>query len=295
MIPHLPGWTKLWEPDALTLFAPSGAAHGVIRYRERLQPLQSLEQLVSDFVAREPGFVVDAIEPTVRFTTREGERGEALTMRGRLAETWAQRDLAIVTGELCYSRLTGVLLDKRHSHTFTQLIRGLATGISLGMALRRRRFEYDAPPGWLRRDCGLTTHWTPARISENSLLLTVCPAEPTTVQPEQLIAGMLDELRSDGWCIEATDSLAVDGVNAELYAQGWQIVARTPEMERHFRELVVLRDNHFIYPLTLESTDAELLHLQRPVMLDVARSIQPILRGTQSPVLAPQLYRSWCA
>lgn len=215
MLPHLPAFAA--RPTATGyLLAPLAATRsGVIRYIERVCPLQRVSDLVRARLLS--GFIETARSPIEPLVTVEAEHAARITITGHHGERWVQRDFGFVFGDDFAVLLDGTCLDRAASELFTAATTELVRGVRLGMPFRRRRFRYAAPPDRVAFVRGLETDWLSA-----ANVLTVFPAE----------RGNLDQLSSiacrNGFMAEQTSTTAVTTIIATAPSR-WRAVAGVEE------------------------------------------------------------------
>jgi hypothetical protein len=160
------------------LLAPADApGSGVIRYEARVRPLRRVSEMVAPRLP--PPFVETSRTPIVPFVTAEGEDGARLTVHGR----GVQRDFAFVFGDDFAATLDASSITD--GPRFTAAVATLADGVTLGMPLRRRRFRYQPPAGWMPFVRGLETDWT---SPDGRQRLTVFPAERAGLEHVAVVA-----------------------------------------------------------------------------------------------------------
>lgn len=275
MVPQLKGWSKQYTGDSITFYPPEGPNIGGIRYRERVRPLTRVSAVVEQIVERYPQFKVGGVGKIETFTTSEGEYAATVTINGRINEAPAQRDLGFVFGDDFYALLSALTVDAGRFSEFTRWVKLLVTLDAHALGVRRRRFHYDPPPGWQGLPRGFTTEWAPLDFPKNLSLIHVFPANPINEAPEMVLEQMLAEDSANGFTLEAMRGPEPIASLHGLQGMAWNIVGRFAQKPRSHRDLVVFKDQRFLYSLRLETMQEDRAK-ERQVFLDVVRSSHPI-------------------
>ncbi len=178
MIARVAGWSWEVAGDAVRLVHPRGPAAGVLRYRERVTPIRSLQALLGD--RDDPAFVAHASPQVTPFLTDEGEYAVRVAVSGVRAGAPLHRVLAVVFGDDWYAELSGVASSPSAFAALTETVRTVAVEDRLMLGHpRRRRFDYAPPPGWSSyAPLPLTACWFPPGYPADDQLITVYPATP---------------------------------------------------------------------------------------------------------------------
>jgi hypothetical protein len=275
VIPHVTGWTKVYSGDSLALYHPEGAAVGGIRYRERVRPLVGASLVVEELLARFPQFQGAAPNRPEMLVTAEGEYAAHVVVSGLVDGKPAQRDVGLVFGDDFYALLSGLCVVEEKFAEFSRLVRLLVRLDSHALGVRRRRYLYTPPPGWHGQARGLTTEWSPLDFPQVPTLIHVFPANPLAEQPQTVLDQMLAEDAANGFVFEAMRGPEPIASLHGLAGLAWNIVGTFGGKPRSHRDLVVLKDNRYLYSLRLETMQEE-RSVERALFLELVRSVQPI-------------------
>jgi hypothetical protein len=254
MIPHTPGWSWELRSDAIWTAPPEGKGAGVIRYIERARPLTRIRDVVKTF-ERDGRFRVVRTSTPERIITREGEYGALVTVDGLLLEAPVQRTVATVFLDDFYSLIDGLALHADHYVRVADQVRNLALNDAHWLSpLRRRRFYYVPPAGWAGVAGLLHAFWFPQDHPANASKLTVLPAFPVPPGSPSFIDDVAkDQLAfGDSFALE-TNSEATPIVTAgRIPGSQWDGLGTAGGKVR-YRDVHILEDGRFAYPLILES------------------------------------------
>jgi hypothetical protein len=254
-------WSCDLRDDGLVLAPREAPAQGMIRYYARRAPLVTLEQIVASLPAP-VGYAAATRSPPERLVTVEGEHGVLIAESGVLDRGPAERTVAVVYGDDFYTVLVGLA---RHPRGFDRIrgeVRRLARHDLHRLGVRRRRFLHAPPPGWHGFASGpLQTRWAPLDYPRRRAMIVVEPAVPI----------------ADGW--DGAAGLPCDGAvrtRAGLTGHRWRRDGRAGER----RELVVLADRRYLYPVAI---DRHLADVAAALTFDaLVDSIEPV------PAAAPR-------
>jgi hypothetical protein len=279
VIPHLKGWTRTYSGDAITLYPPEGAALGGIRYRERVRPLARVSHVVEQMLSRYPAFKPTQVGKPEMVVTQEGEYGALVKVAGTFNGQPAQRDLGFVFGDDFYALLSAISLVPDRFETYTKHVKLLVTVDSHCLGVRRRRFLYTPPAGWSGRPRGGMAEFTPPDFPRNLSLIQVFPANPITETAESVMENMLAEDYAGGFVLDAMRGPENIGSLHGLNGMAWNVVGKFGDKPRSHRDLVVFRDQRYLYSMRLETMQEE-RSAERQVFLDMVRSAHPIPTGS---------------
>jgi len=279
VIPSLVGWSMELLPRGLAMTHPDGAATGTILYRERAQPLRRLGVLLHEVLATLPRFEVDHIGAPERVMTYDGEYGALVTVRGTQAGRPAQRDFGFVFGDDFFSSVGGLCLVDDLRPSFTDIVRELVRQDVHALGLRRRRFEYQPPPGWQPVPRGMATEWLPPDYPRNLTWLMAYAANPKNLVPGVSLAASVVYLEQLGHRIEdrsPPEDVAVGSLTGQR-----QVIRTAPRDGKPplVREVVLLEDQRYVYAFELSSYS--------PPHHDAARAALDGVLATVRPLPAP--------
>jgi hypothetical protein len=249
---------------------------GAIRYRERIRPLVRVSTVIEQLLERFPAFKPTSVSPVEMVVTHEGEYGALARIAGTVKDAPAQRDLGLVFGDDFYALVSGIALVSDHFAELGEMVRLLVMMDSHALGVRRRRFLYTPPPRWQGLSRGGTSEWTPLDFPRNPSLIQVFPANPLPDDPERVLEHMLaEDTETSGFHTEAVNGPQPITSLHGLSGAAWNIVGRSGEGPRTYRDLVVFRDPRYLYSLRLE-TMREDRQAEREIFLDLVRSAHPI-------------------
>jgi hypothetical protein len=273
VIPPILGWRMDLLPNGAAFTHPDGSQVGTIHYRSRARPVQRIGGLVRHILAHTPGFTADSISAPERLLTLDGEHAGLVTVTGRQNDVPAQRDLGFVFADDWFSSVGGLCLADELRPRFTALVRELTTLDVHVLGVRRRRFEYQPPPGWQPLAHDLVTEWLPPDYPSNLTTLTVFAANPTdlvqTPTQEVIVAG----LERAGYRVERS---AQTTLTTDSGLPGTRHVVELTKARRVFRDMVQLRDDRYVYPLELNSADERRWPAHQDIFAQLVRSIRPV-------------------
>ncbi len=253
MIQRIPSWT--WEPrgGGITMVAPSGTA--VIRYRERIRPVQSVAAILRDRAAdrRYRATATSAIEPLV---TGEGEYGAAVDLVGEMVGSPAgttpgalPRTLGFLFTDDWYSEVTGIALRPDEGATVAHWVRKLIVDSRLMLGTRRRRYVYAKPLGWdgyARLPLYMT--WFPPEHPRDPTSITMYPAlpAPSGIDEDPNFGMIPTGPPASAELIAETEPPAPVELG-RLTGTRWQFQVRDERGRTMQRTTVLLRDDRYLY------------------------------------------------
>jgi hypothetical protein len=294
MIPHLQGWTRRYQGEAIVLVPPEGPALGTIRYRESVTPLRRLRAIVEAALAAEPRFRAASVEKPRPIVTSEGEYGATLVATGAVAGVAAQHHVGVVFTDHGYDVITGLVERAEAFERFATAVTSLTTEDSLGLGVRRRRFWYDAPTRWQGLARGLATEWTPPGFPRDKALILVLPANPIapSEQDQDLAAKLVTKALASQRAVDDVTGPFPAASAHGLSGSWWTVVARFPGGEPLRREIALLRDARHVYTLHVEA--AESAHASGlAAFKQVVQSVRPLPPARRTPADAAELVRAY--
>jgi hypothetical protein len=277
MIPSLVGWTTETLPQGVALTHPGGRHIAVIHYRERARPLRRLGQLLAEILPRLPGWATDKIGEPERLLTFDGEHAALVTIAGRQDGEPAQRDLGVVFGDDFFSAVGGLCRPEALRPEVTRLVRELTRRDTHALGIRRRRFEYEVPPGWSPVALpGFAVQWLAPGFPRDRTTLKIFAALPHRVGEGLTMEDFVRSVEAAGHTIRARrvvqqlDVRGLAGAVEEIHP------ARKDELPAACR-LAILRDERYLYALEMWSA-RELAddHPHWATFRDVLASIVPV-------------------
>lgn len=291
MIQLPPAWTVVPESGVVRLVHPAGAATAVVHYRERMRPLVRLGLLVPEFLASVPAFEVRSPWAPEVLTTTEGEHAALVTFQGIENGRASQRDLGFVFGDDFFASLSAQCTMPEQFADMTSLVRQLVLSDSHALGVRRRRFAYHAPNGWEPIVEGFVTDWYPPGFPNDSMILTMRPANPRVLEPLETLASMVEALGLARYRVAVAAPLSVLRTVAGL--QGSLVTVRVGRGGRSvLKQAAVLQDVAYTYAVEVTAGSVEQLAAHPGLVLAVAESIIPV-PGAASPTHDPELFSHW--
>jgi hypothetical protein len=276
VIPDVPHWQWSCVAGEITLLPPEGPRAGIIRYRERLRPLDRVRRLVDAIV--DPALVITATRAPEHRATAEGEDAAWVVQEARRGDAPARRFVGFVLGDDCYARLVAVVHDLAQAARFETVAGALLAADTHARGVRRRRYRYAAPAGWLgRRLDDFHEEWTPHEHPRDPTRILVCPAAPATGGDPLAVglAALAREPRRDFTAEQQHGPVAVEV--SPLAAAHVQLVGRRDDRPA-VRDVLLLRDERYVYPLAADST-APLAARNRALLEALAATVVPVPRG----------------
>jgi hypothetical protein len=269
------GWALVNEADHVVLVHPAGRQVASIEYRERVHPLLKVGALVRRFLAHHPEFECRELPDCVeRVMTAEGEFGALATLEGKERGVPAQRDLGFVFGDDFYALVSAVCYRAEAFDEVTRTVRELVASDAHALGVRRRRFEYAPPRGWQPLARFFVTDWLAPGYPRDNVYLTVYPANPVSVAPQNMLAALAGAGRTEQTRVER-ERLATLRTPSGLIGEIAEVVLVTGE-HRAIKLCAVLQDPRYAYALEAQAqTDAQLSAHRREIE-DVFTSVQPI-------------------
>jgi len=275
MIPLLPGWSVIARGGGLTLMPPEGAECGVIGYDERRRPQRPIASLLAEAQARGPRFQVTKQRGPEPLTTHEGEYAALVVQDGVLdgVATAVQRSIGYVFGDDFYACIAGLALRPEQFARFEAQVRLLIQNDRHHLGVRRRRFLFAPPAGYIGSErTPLHAYYYGPGYPRDPAVIVVYPAIPRSMW-------QADDLPQH---LRPIQGLSVQGISgpflrstATLNGDTWTLHGLDDERRAMTRTLVVLYDDRYVYPLSLDVLlEREGDHVAR--FQTVVDSVQPI-------------------
>lgn len=251
----LAGWMREWTSDGLVLFPADERDQVLVRIRQEL-PLQRLRRCVDDYCAEAArlGFSDVEVGPLERFSTYEGEPAGTVTIAMRSAHRQATEiTLALIAGDAtCWLVEATAGMEARFA-SVRRTTRLLAELAFLGKGeLRRRRYEYRPPAGWIllpHPRGAIWLHPEYPRFPARMLVFDACPVRHgVSEQADQMVTiqNRLLELENG-----STRPMAAGDLRGEL--RRYRVKPGAPGALAVWEALLV--DDRFVYRTELEAPD----------------------------------------
>lgn len=262
MIQRIPSWT--WSPrgGGITLTPPGGGA--VIRYRERVRPLQTVAGILRDRAA-DTRFRATSVSPIESLVTAEGEYAAVVDVQGVLdaapeggSATTAARTLGFVFADDWYSEVAGIALREALVAPVKIWVRRLIHESQLMLGIRRRRFVYEPPPGWYGyARLPLFMTWFPPEYPRDATSITVYPALPAPVGVDEAPHfGMIPVGPPATAEVLAEVAARAPLEHGRLTGFCWELLVRDERGRNMQRSMVMLRDDRYLYVAYLDRDSA---------------------------------------
>lgn len=283
MLPRLPGWTHTVDGDALLLVPPGGPEWGAVRYRERVRPLVRMAEVVKT-MPPPAGLLVRSVSPPESLFTAEGEFAALCEMSAEVMGRPVRRAVGVVLGDDYYASFDGVGLRSEQPSWIVDTVRELVRADRHYLGVRRRRYFFE-PPKELQglERVPLHAYYYPPAYPRDPTLLVLHPALPRTLAPThdlwQLFQPIdLPPVRSASEVMPAT--------TPRMAGEAWECRYVLPSGAERIRDVIVLSDDLYLYPLSLDSPPP-LLERNRQVANRLLQSIQPLPRPAGVPTAPP--------
>ncbi|MFN0251989.1 MAG: hypothetical protein ACKV2T_34250 [Kofleriaceae bacterium] len=196
-----------------------------------------------------------------RLATREGEYAAIATGDGRLR--------AVVLGDRHFVQLDG-RPNAGHADAFAAAFREVVERVTLHLGVRRRRYHYVPPAGWLAVPRGLATDWLAPGTPRGATQIRVAPAVPVASDTEDVLTALVAEVVGNGDTVEL-------GERTELLA-GFAIdtVMASPRGAKLWRTWALLRFGPYLCTLRLDCADHASRATNRPVFDALLASVEPV-------------------
>lgn len=238
--------------DILTLIPPEGPQAGLIRYKERVRPLDRLGMIVRRQLQGAPSFRLHERSEPRRLMTEEGEHAALIELVGHEQAQPAIWILGVVFGDDFYSLTSAFCRQTAQSARYRELVHALISSDSLGLGWRRRRYLYQPPAGFQPYITGLTTEWLAPLYPRDPTAITAWPAEPRRKSPKELCDIAIADVEAMGAVLSRRASLTPFATGQGLRGLQLSLCAeRSDEPDRLFRRFLALEDGHYSYTLGL--------------------------------------------
>lgn len=272
------GWSWKHTAEGSILRPPGGLAAGAIRYAERVRPVRRVIDLVDCELARAPRFEVSERLTPEMLITDEGEYAAHLTIRGKAGATPVQRDFGFVIVDGFYSRIIGTARGAESFALFRDTVRGLLRANALMLHNRPRHYWYQPPCGWQPRTRGLQTDWYPPDFPADCRVLSVWPTTPRSRggSVEQFVDHLVAQDAAELWKLVSGPELSTVASRSGLGGIAVSLSGSFPNRPTSHRQLVVLEDHAYLYPLRLEVLGERRAERDRALVSAVIESTRPI-------------------
>jgi hypothetical protein len=288
MIPHLPGWTRDYDGDAIVMHRGGDPELGFIRYLEHLGPVAPPAALLAQQLARDPGFSVDTVSDLTDLVTAEGEYAAMVTLRGHLEGEHVQRDIGWVYGDAHVARVSSLTPRPELFATFTRTVKELVLADEQHLGVRRRRYRHAEPAGWRRRQRGLAA--TVYQSPDGGAQIDVAAALPCHATGRDLEAQLEGRAGQGGVIIERRRGPEPVVTGNGLGGRVWELDCRQG-CARYLRRVAMLVDERYLYSLRLDSATGA----GRDTFDAVLYSVEPLPGGRRpARAAAIEALSHWC-
>lgn len=271
---------------SLVLYPQGGRDVGEVHYLERAGALRPIETIVAEAVAGLPGLEVLSIATPEQQLTAEGEYATFVSISGRLAHWPLKLYLGIVFADDFVSLLRVLAWQPGALET---VARELLYRCRLGLGVRRRRFLFEPPHGWLVKTEAQVVTFYPPDFPTNLTSVTVFPANPLPLPPQAVFETWLEKEWEHGFVV--SESLGPWPVASRYGVHGshFRITGRysddkddaldaTPEADPApwQRELVILQHTPYLYMIRLDTAALDRIDEHLALFRQLISSIQPV-------------------
>jgi hypothetical protein len=282
MLPHLTNWARSETNGVLTLTPADGSLTAAIRYRERVRPLVTSSEIVALTIDAFGGATIHEQDGPHELVTEEGEYGSVTTLRGSFDGVPVATTIGVVFGDDFYSKIVSRCVEPSEFERTAAVVRDLTVRDSHALGVRRRRFRYTPPTGWIEQArASFICDWRCSQPLGTSVI-RVFPANPAG-DPTGLVERVLQASEDGGQLVDADGPFPL--TDGAVTGDVWRLVSDRPGTPGLVHcDVAILFDGTFEYLLMLES-DTELAHVRnRPAFVEVINSAQTIPRSPRSCV-----------
>jgi hypothetical protein len=230
---------------------------------------------------------VAKLGPLERLTTIDGELAAVVTVTGNERGQQVQRDLGFVVTDDFYSSAACTCRVQAHAGESSSILRNLVRQDVHALGIRRRRYEYEPPPGWQPLAQSLSVEWLPPDYPRYATTILIYPANPIGLYGRADLARAPQELAQLGYEVRVSASREITtptGLHGAL-----QELAFEKAGESALRTQVLLRDDHYCYPAEVTSRTLDRWAEANDVFLRLVNSIIKIPSWFQVPSATPVL------
>jgi hypothetical protein len=196
-----------------------------------------------------------------RLTTLEGEYAAIAIAKDRRR--------AVVLGDRHFVQLDGRAAPGQHE-PFARAFRDVVERVTLQLGVRRRRYHYVPPTGWLAVPRGLTTDWLAPAHPRGATQIRVGAAIPIVADVEVVLTTLVAEVVGNGDTIEL-------GVRTELPG-GFAIdtVMANARGAKLWRTWALLRSGAYLCTLRLDCADETSRAATRATFDALLATVEPV-------------------
>ena len=273
MIAVPPGWTIEHLPEAVAFTHPSGGAH--IHYRERAGRPRRVGMLAREILAGWPQLRVKSFGAIERMVTLEGELAAVLSVECSEGDRDVHIDLGFVFTDDFFTSIAGTCRDAALRGDIRVLVRELIREDNLALGIRRRRFEYQPPPGWQPFRRSLATEWLPPEYPAHDTRLIAYPANPIAVAGRLSMGNAHTYLERLDWDVTAVGPVETGATRAGLAFEAQDVSCRHPAQKPRKTRFLVLSDHLYQYPFELRIIASPDALADRKTLAAVAETVIP--------------------
>jgi hypothetical protein len=224
---------------------------GVIVVDDECAPIVTVDEWTRDI----------GVKAVTRLVTHEGEYAAIAIGDGRLR--------AVVLGDRHFVQLDG-RPNAGKAEAFAAAFRDVVERVMLQLGVRRRRYHYVPPAGWLAVPRGLATDWLAPGTPRGATQIRVAPAVPIAIDVEDVLTALVAEVVGNG------DTIVL-GERTELPA-GFAIdcVMASPRGAKLWRTWALLRSGPYLCTLRLDCADEAARATYRGVFDALLASVEPV-------------------
>jgi hypothetical protein len=285
----LPGGFVLRPPAA-----PGSEPVAELRYSEGSRPVLPAAAVAAEVLSHQPEFIPGEQSRPELYITAEGEYAALLRVRGTVGSRPTVHLIGAVYGDESMNVLDAQVGDPAALPAVAHTVRALLYAERLGLGLRKRRFLYDPPAGWLARRSGLISRYSPPAGPQRSATLVVHPAMPRDSSEETVLSTLLLTYQQRGFAVAALSAAEPVTSDFGLHGKAFCLAGSFPGRPELTCDLLVFADARYLYALIAESSSqADRAALQR-LLPAVARSVRPIpAPAVLAPASQPSTLNYW--
>ena len=271
MVPAvLAGWRWHRQDLGVVLYSRDGS-NSTIRIRSRQAPLIPPPSVISTLVD-ELQIADSKLSPYEGFVTVEGEFGTLVGVSGVANGLHVELCVAILFGDDWYTTIEGVASPPQIT-SVRATVHELAQMYSLGLgAIRRRRYRYMPPAGWVCRTRGLIDEW---HLPGSSASISVFPSRPLVETAAGAVDRALHELVLGDFVATSDREAPLETAQFETGLARFVVGQSAGKPVHH--DVAVLQDDRYYYVSRLQ-TPAETLSATRAIFSALVETIEPLPR-----------------
>ena len=270
-------WTRRITANGVIFYPPEGRAAGIVSVVQRQRPLLRLRDIRAEHVRRmTTPDGPPTITPPERLLTDERETAFLYELTSRAGGDTVMMSVGVIYGDDFFAPVVAIGSVPEMFDALRGGVRFITQSMPLGLgAYRRRRFEYDSPPGWQALDKPHSVSWYHPDFPKNRSVIRVYDAKPNvastpTLLDKRLFEDPQNDLHSvlDATVFECTTDTGITG--AYELTRGTSTDGVESVIARVF-----LIDSHFAYTLRMEVSEPHVKETSS-IFEAAVRSVKPL-------------------